>query len=93
MSAAKLPLKYSLVKYMNGKASITAKEFFERAQPDYGNEKQLTLGNVEGHLESLRAAGLIETVDIELDGAGDLNCSYKLTGYGHSRLKKYIPEG
>lgn len=92
MGAAKLPLKYSLVRHMNGKTSVTAKELFDSAQPRYGNEKQLSLENVEKHLDALRAAGLIEMVDVKLNGSGDLNCSYQLTDYGTARLEKYIPE-
>lgn len=87
-----LPLKYTLVKYMNGKTSVKAKDLFDNAQPRYGNEKQLTLENVEKHLDALRAAGLIEMVDVKLNGSGDLIGSYRLTAYGTGRLKKYIPE-
>ncbi|MCG8617891.1 MAG: helix-turn-helix domain-containing protein [Desulfobacterales bacterium] len=93
MGTAVLPLKYSLVKYMNGKAKVTAKELFDSATPRYGNEKQLSLANVEKHLSALRAAGLIDMVDVAFNGDGDLNCSYKLTDYGQSRLKKYVPQG
>jgi DNA-binding PadR family transcriptional regulator len=92
MGTALLPLKYSLVKYMEGKTSVNAKELFESLQPNYASEKQLSMKNIEKHLDALRAAGLIDMVNVELNG-GDLKCSYKLTAYGHSRLKKYIPEG
>jgi hypothetical protein len=92
MGTALLPLKYSLVKFMNGKTSITPEELLERAKDNYGCERQLSLDNVEKHLSALRASGLIEMVNVELNGNGDLNCFYKLTAYGQSRLKKYVPE-
>lgn len=95
MGAALLPLKYSLVKHMDGKVKVTAKELAERLQHNYGNEKQLTPVNIEKHLSALRAAGLIEMVDVQFinNNSNDLLCSYKLTNYGQSRLQKYIPKG
>ncbi len=92
MGTALLPLKYSLVKFMNGKTGITPEELLEGAKKIYGNERQLSLVNVEKHLAALRASGLIEMVNVELNGNGDLHCFYKLTAYGQSRLKKYVPE-
>lgn len=92
MGAALLPLKYSLVKYMDGRVNVTAKELLDNSKQNYGNEKQLSLANIEKHLSALRAAGLIELVDVRFNSKKDLNCSYKLTEYGQTRLEKYIPQ-
>ncbi len=92
MRSKLLPLKFDLVKYMEGRQEVTAEELLGNAKKKYNGESQLSLPSIEKHLSALRAAGLIDMVNVTTNENGGLLCSYKLTEYGASRLK-YIPAG
>lgn len=87
----KLPLRFRILHLLSiEKISMSKLEIMAKLRPEYGDEGQFKESMVELHLQSMRAVGLVEAVDLSLDATDHLQVKYKITEYGFSRLS-YLP--
>ncbi len=87
MFGFKLPLRMMIVKLFSDAQPRNAEAVLEALAPIYGNERQFTKENIETHLMSLKAVGILADFDAELSGFGDLSLQYVITDYGKDKLK------
>jgi DNA-binding PadR family transcriptional regulator len=88
--AKKLPLRFRLLHVISKKDSVTVKSLLDDLRGEYGHEGQFSNKSFENHLTSMRAVGLIEEMDVDLDGQGHLVETFAITEFGKSRLR-YLP--
>lgn len=88
----KLPLRFRILYLLSQHDALTENEVMDALRDEYGNEGQFKLANIESHLMSMKAVGMLEVVDVNLNDNGKLVQQYRITAYGKSRLK-YLPQG
>lgn len=84
---ATLPMRFRLLYQMANTKTINVYELMEALSNDYGNEGQFTLKSFNNHLASMRAVGLIEEVEVDMDTQGNLLETFAITDFGRTRLK------
>ncbi|ABA88195.1 winged-helix DNA-binding domain protein [Syntrophotalea carbinolica DSM 2380] len=89
--ATVLPMRFRLLHYFSTVKEASTRQLMDGLRSEYGTEGQFNESVINEHLMSMRAGGLIETNDIELDAAGNLVVNYSITEFGQGRLK-YLPE-
>lgn len=89
--AAVLPMRFRILHFFSTVKESSIKELMNALRPEYGAEGQFNENVIGEHLLSMRAGGLIETRDIELDRDGNLVVNYAITEFGQGRLK-YLPK-
>lgn len=87
----KLPLRFRILHLMSEKDSISSDEIMDSLKDEYGGEGQFKKPVIDSHLQSMRAVGLIDVTDVDLDANENLKLRYKITDYGIDRLK-YLPD-
>lgn len=88
----KLPLRFRILHLLSQHDALTVREVMDALRDEYGNDGQFKPAIIEGHLMSMKAVGLLEIADVDLDDNGKLVQHYRITDYGKSRLK-YLPQG
>jgi DNA-binding PadR family transcriptional regulator len=88
--AIKLPLRFRLLHLMASKTEANVHDLMKDLRAEYGNEGQFSVKSFENHLTSMRASGLIEETDVNLDDQGKLLETFTITDFGRGRLK-YLP--
>jgi len=88
--AIKLPLRFRLLHLMSTKDRATVHDLMRDLKAEYGGEGQFSVKSFEKHLTSMRASGLIEEVDVDIDERGKLLETFTITDFGRGRLK-YLP--
>jgi hypothetical protein len=89
--AAVLPMRFRILHYFSTVKEASTKELMNGLRSEYGSEGQFNENVINEHLMSMRAGGLIETNDIELDQSNNLVVNYSITEFGQGRLK-YLPK-
>lgn len=89
--ATVLPMRFRLLHYFSTVKEASTRQLMDGLRSEYGTEGQFNESVINEHLMSMRAGGLIETNDIELDAAGNLVVNYSITEFGQGRLK-YLPK-
>lgn len=87
-----LPIRASVLLYLSTVKEGTVNTAMEALRPQYGTERQFTKANFVEHMLALKANGLIDEVECDLDEAGELRISYCINDEGRSTVKKYIPK-
>lgn len=87
----KLPMRFRILHLLAGGQEMTGREVMDALRDEYSGEGQFKLGVINNHLQALRAVGMIEVADVQLDDKGELIEKFKITDYGKSRLK-YLPK-
>lgn len=64
----------------------TPEEVCAALLPDYPGERQISPGDMEAHLQTLRAVGIVAA-----EACGD-GVAYRITEYGQKRVAAFIPE-
>lgn len=89
--AVLLPLRFRILHLLsNKKEPVTAQDIMNELESDYGKEKQFKKKAMDGHLVSMKALGLIESVDIDIDENDEFYQTYRISEFGTGRLK-YLP--
>lgn len=91
MAKSVLPLRFRVLHYASQKDTVTYLDLLRDLAEEYGGEGQFNKNMMLLHLDSLRAVGMLEEVDVKFDENGDLLVSYRITDYGRDRLR-YLPE-
>lgn len=89
--AIKLPLRFRLLHLMATKNEANVHDLMKDLRAEYGNEGQFSVKSFEKHLTSMRASGLIEETDVNLDENGKLLETFTITEFGRGRLT-YLPK-
>jgi DNA-binding PadR family transcriptional regulator len=88
--AIKLPLRFRLLHLMSTKTQANVHDLMKELKTEYGNEGQFSVKSFEKHLTSMRASGLIQEIDVDIDAQGKLLETFTITDFGRGRLK-YLP--
>ncbi len=88
--ANKLPLRFRLLHLMSTKIKANVHDLMKDLRAEYGKEGQFSVKSFEKHLTSMRASGLIEEVDVDIDEQGNLLETFAIADFGRGRLK-YLP--
>lgn len=89
---SKLPLRFRILHFFSQVPETDTGRLMDALREDYGNEGQFRESIFNGHLMSMRAAGLIEDRDVSFDSTGKLVQSFAITDFGRSRLR-HLPKG
>ena len=74
---------------LDGKAR-TAKDVYNELAPQYGGERQVNLTNLENHLQSLRAVGILAVTEGNHMQNANAETLYVISIDGERRVKKYL---
>lgn len=88
--AIKLPLRFRLLHLMSTRNQANVHDLMKELKAEYGNEGQFSVKSFEKHLASMRASGLIQEIDVDIDAQGKLLETFTITDFGRGRLK-YLP--
>ncbi len=87
-----LPLRFRVLQYASTVEKFNYLDLMRDLKAEYGADGQFKRKMMVLHMDSLRAVGMIEDVDVQLENEqGDLLITYKITDYGKSRLT-YLPK-
>ncbi|NYE58515.1 helix-turn-helix transcriptional regulator [Carboxydothermus ferrireducens] len=87
----KLPLRFRILHLLGvEQKALIPEEIMEKLKDEYGNERQFRKNAIIGHLQSMKAVGLVQTTEVYLTDAGELVERFEITDYGRDRLK-YLP--
>lgn len=84
-----MPLKMKIAALFRLYETLDPHAVLELVQDQYSGEKYCNLSVVEGHLQSLKAVGILNEENSFLNDEGELVCVYRISEYGHSRLEGY----
>lgn len=85
-----LPMRFRVLHYASKKDVVTYHDLLKDLAEEYVGEGQFNKNMMQLHLDSLRAVGMLEEVDVVFEDNGELLVSYRITDYGRERLK-YLP--
>lgn len=91
MSDTLLPFRFRLLDYLGSVDSATPKESMVALESEYGQMKYFNLPEVEEHFLSMRANGIADEIDVQLDEDGQVEARYRITDFGRELLDKYLP--
>ena len=83
-------MRFAILFTISEHDSISDFEVMEKISPVYRGERQFNRRTIWGHLDALRAAGLIEEVTTILDQNSEITTSYTITQRGRQRLR-FLP--
>jgi hypothetical protein len=86
-----LPLRFRVLHYASQKDSFNYQDLLRDLKEEYGTDGQFNKGMMNLHIDSLRAVGMLEEVDVDFDKNKELIVQYKITDYGRDRLS-YLPK-
>ncbi|MDR2442306.1 MAG: DNA-binding protein [Deltaproteobacteria bacterium] len=89
---AVLPLRFRIIHILNKAAGkpVKTEELYKELYEEYAGEGQFSLELMESHLMSIKAVGLIESVEPYFDSEGEARYQYVITEAGKARTK-YLP--
>jgi len=85
-----LPLRFRILHYMAGRERTTLADLLRDLADEYRGEGQFRKKILLDHLLSLKFTGLIDELDMEMTGDGELLVTYGITDIGRSRML-YLP--
>lgn len=84
---SKIPVKFRVIQVIFQKEQVTNQEIYKIVKKEYPLDRSVHEKGIQEYLQSLKAVGLIELTSASSDKNGKLKQSYKITGYGASRMK------
>lgn len=88
----KLPMRFRVLHLLtNNPKGLTEPEIMEALKPEYGAEGQYSRSNIDSHLASMKAVGLIEISELFMTDEGELMHKFKATENGFN-YRKYLPK-
>lgn len=92
MAKQVLPLRFRVLQYASTVDKFNYLDLMRDLKEEYGTDGQFKRKMMVLHMDSLRAVGMIDEVDVQLENEqGDLLITYRITDYGKSRLV-YLPK-
>lgn len=91
MSKKTLPLRFRVLHYAAQVKEFNVNDLLRDLKSEYAGEGQFTYKMLSHHCDSLRAVGMVEARDVDINPDGTLLITYVLTEYGRTRLS-YLPE-
>lgn len=85
----KQPIRLTIAALLRDGKPRTARDVFEALRPQYPGERQLSPDAVDGHLQALKAVGIVRIAEETLE-AGTLTQRYALSGYGKGRVERFL---
>ena len=85
----KHPIRLTIAALLRDGKPRTARDVFEALRPQYPGERQLSPDAVDGHLQALKAVGIVRIAEERLE-AGTLTQRYALSGYGKGRVERFL---
>lgn len=82
----KHPIRLTIAALLRDGKPRTARDVFEALRPQYPGERQLSPDAVDGHLQALKAVGIVRIAEETLE-AGTLTQRYALSEYGKGRVE------
>lgn len=87
-----LPLRFRILHYASTHDTFTYLDLMRDLKAEYPKDGQMNRKIMTLHMDSFRAVGMTEEVNVELENdQGDLLITYRLTDFGRSRLR-YLPQ-
>lgn len=86
----KPPMRLAIGELMLDGKPRTAKDVYDELAPLYSGEKQVNLTNLENHLQSLRAVGILAVTDSDNMQNTNADTLYVISVDGERRVKKYL---
>lgn len=86
-----LPMRFRVLTELATNGAQDTAQIMQSLAPEYGSERQFTKKMIDNHLQSLRAVGLVEDVDVSLDESEGLIRIAGITDAGR-KLLKYLPK-
>lgn len=86
----KQPIRLVIAALLRDGGPRTARDVFEALRPQYLGERQLSPDAVEGHLQALKAVGIVRVAEESLDENGLFTQSYALSEYGRDRVDRFL---
>ena len=89
---AVLPLRFRILHVINqaGGKPLKTDQIYKEIYDEYAGEGQFSLELMESHLMSIKAVGLIDSIDPYFDDHGEARYQYVITETGKDRIK-YLP--
>lgn len=84
-----MPLKMKIADLFRSCETLDPHAVLELVRDQYSGEKYCSLSVVEGHLQSLKAVGILEEHGSALNEHANLVSRYRITGYGRARLAAF----
>ena len=81
----KHPIRLTIAALLRDGKPRTARDVFEALRPQYPGERQLSPDAVDGHLQALKAVGIVRIAE-----AGTLTQRYALSEYGKGRVERFL---
>ena len=85
----KHPIRLTIAALLRDGKPRTAQDVFEALRPQYPGERQLSPDAVDGHLQALKAVGIVRIAEETLE-AGTLTQRYSLSEYGKGRVERFL---
>ena len=85
----KHPIRLTIAALLRDGKPRTAQDVFEALRPQYPGERQLSPDAVDGHLQALKAVGIVRIAEETLE-AGTLTQRYALREYGKGRVERFL---
>jgi uncharacterized membrane protein len=85
-----LPLYYSILLHFESGAADDASGVIRALEPAYEGSRQLTEEGVGEALATAKENGLLDEVGTDLSAEGNLRLWYRMNGFGHEMVKRYI---
>ena len=85
----KHPIRLTIAALLRDGKPRTARDVFEALRPQYPGERQLSPDAVDGHLQALKAVGIVRIAEETLE-AGTLTQRYALSEYGKGRVERFL---
>ena len=86
----KPPMRLAIGELMLDGKARTARDVYDALAPQYGGEKQVNPANLENHLQSLRAVGILAVTDSDNVQNTNTDTMYIISVDGERRVKKYL---
>lgn len=86
----KPPMRLAMGKLMLDGKARTANDVLNLLAPHYGDEGQLNLGNIENHLQALRAVGILTATSGNCAQNDEDDTLYAISIDGERRVRKYL---
>ena len=90
MSELLLPARTAVLNALYKADCASVEEIMASLKPEYGAERQFTKKLYSVHCMALEANGMVEMDRYELDDAGELQISYRITEDGRNTVHKYV---
>ena len=86
-----LPLRFRILHYSATVEKFDINDLIHDLNDEYHGEGQFTQKGLSLHCDTLRACGLLEEKEVNVNDDGSLRIVYALTQYGRERLS-YLPD-